>query len=168
MRENSIEPRVGQRLCTRGFTLPELVIVMILAGLMAAYAMPKFESAMSLRNDAWRDQVQAAMRYAQKTAVSHRRLVCAGVAGSVVNLTIATVRGSTTCNGNLAGPDGVSQFGSSGASDVATTVSPAGTIYFQPDGRVTSDAAGVTTSTRTFTFTGAPSLVLYGETGYAQ
>lgn len=167
MRENSIERRArGALIPARGFTLPELVIVMILAGLMAAFALPKFDAALSLRNDAWKDQVQAAMRYAQKTAVSHRRLVCATVTTTSITLTISTTRGAA-CSAGLAGPGG-GLVESSDSSDVTVTLSPSGVIYFQPDGRATSDEAGSTATTRTFSFTGASSLVLYGETGYVE
>ena len=53
----------------RGFTMVELIIVMILVGVMAAYAVPKFAAMTNLSQDAWRDQVKSALRYAQKAAV---------------------------------------------------------------------------------------------------
>ena len=151
-----------------GFTLPELLIVMILAGILAAFVIPKLDAIMGVRTDAWRDQLTAALRYAQKTAVSHRRLVCLDVANTSITLRIASSRAAADCDTDLAGPGGSSEFGSSGSSNVTVSVSPAGRLYFQADGRVTTDAAGTSTPTRTFTIPGANSLVLYGETGYAE
>jgi hypothetical protein len=49
-----------------------------------------------------------------------------------------------------------------------TTVSPAGVLFFQPDGRVTSDGAGTTASNRTISLTGASSIVVRGETGHVE
>ncbi|HIV73436.1 MAG TPA: prepilin-type N-terminal cleavage/methylation domain-containing protein [Candidatus Aquabacterium excrementipullorum] len=152
----------------RGFTLPELLIVMILAGIVAAFVIPKLDAIMGVRTDAWRDQLTAALRYAQKTAVSHRRLVCMDVAGTSITLNIATTRAATSCNTGLAGPVGSSEFGTSDSSSVSVSVSPAGTLYFQADGRVTTDGAGATTTTRVFTISGTNALTLYGETGYAE
>ena len=151
-----------------GFTLPELLIVMILAGILAAFVIPKLDAIMGVRTDAWRDQLTAALRYAQKTAVSHRRLVCMQVADTSITLRIASTRGAADCDTDLAGPNGSSEFGSSGASSVTVSVSPSGPLYFQSDGRVTTDVAGTNTATRTFTISGTDNLVLYGETGYAE
>ena len=146
----------------------ELIIVMILVGIMAAYAVPKFEAMTSLSNDAWRDQIKAGLRFAQKAAVSHRRLVCVDLGTSSITLQIASARGSSSCDTPLIGPGGTGSFGSSTASNAAASVTPAGTIYFQPDGRSTSSGAGGTTQGRSIGITGAQGLTLYGETGYVQ
>jgi len=49
-----------------------------------------------------------------------------------------------------------------------TAVSPAGTLYFQPDGRVTSDGAGNTAANRTITANGIASISIVGETGHVE
>jgi prepilin-type N-terminal cleavage/methylation domain-containing protein len=152
-----------------GFTMVELIIVMILVGILAAYAVPKFAAMGSLSNDAWRDQVKAALRYAQKAAVSHRRLVCVDLSASTVAIQIASAHGATACNTPLGGPGGSGNFGGNPVPGAAAAVSPAGTIYFQPDGRATALNAGVHVTTgRSITVTGTPVLQLFGETGYVQ
>lgn len=152
----------------RGFTLPELVIVMVLAGIISVFVLPKLSALMGFGGDAWRDQLMAVMRYAQKVAISHRRMVCVTVGSGTASLRIATSRGATACDAALPGPDGSSEFGKSDSAVV--TVSPAlgGPLYFQADGRVTTDAQGSTTTQHTFTIQGAPALVLHGETGHVQ
>lgn len=151
-----------------GFTLPELIIVMILGGILAAVILPKISAVTAVQSDNWRDQVSAAVRYAQKAAISHRRLVCMSVSSGAVALQIAATRGSVNCSTNLSGIDGSASFGTSASNAATVSVSPGGTLYFQPDGRVTTDAAGASSATFTFSFTGASSLSLYGETGYVQ
>ncbi len=149
---------------TRGFTLPELVAVIVLISILAATALPKLQGALSFRDDGFHDQIVAALRYAQKSAVSHRRLVCATVAGTSVALTIASANPATTCSTVLPGIDG----GSNAAATQGTTtasISPSGTLYFQPSGRVTTDGAGTTTTARSIAISGQTTITVVGETG---
>ena len=147
-----------------GFTLIELIAILILVGVLAVVALPKFDTAISLRNDTARDEALAALRYAGQTALSHRRLVCADVSATAVTLRIATTRPASACDAALSGPDGGTTFTSNPGS-ASFTLSPAGTMYFQPDGRVTSDGAGTTASARTLSVSGAGSLSIGGESG---
>lgn len=151
----------------RGFTLPELIAVMVVVSVLAAVALPKFDAALTIRNDSWRDEVVSALRLARSTAVSHRRLVCAAVASGSVTLTIAAVNPATACSATLPGPGGAAAYTSS---NVATaSVSPAGTMYFQPSGRVTSDGAGSTASDRSISISGTSTAIsVIGETGHVE
>jgi hypothetical protein len=49
-----------------------------------------------------------------------------------------------------------------------SSLTPAGTIYFQPSGRVTSDAAGVDAGQWRITVSGSSAVVLTGETGHVE
>jgi MSHA pilin protein MshC len=148
----------------RGFTLPELVAVLMLAGILSVSALPKLQGALSFRDDGWRDQVVAALHYAHKSAVSHRRLVCATVGSSTVTLTIASANPATACSAALPGIDGQSAFADSKGA-AAASISPAGPLYFQPSGRVTTDGAGSSAVARTIAIAGQNNVVLVGETG---
>jgi hypothetical protein len=129
--------------------------------------MPKFDGALSLRNDTWRDEVVAALRTAHQTAVSHRRLVCASVSGGSVTLSIAAANPASACSASLPGPSGAATYTTSSGGTTAS-VSPAGTLYFQPSGRVTSDGAGNTVSSRTIVVSGTSAITVVGETGHVQ
>lgn len=152
---------------SRGFTLPELVAVLLMIGILSATALPRLEGVLSFRDDGWRDQLVAALHYAHKSAISHRRLVCASVAGAGVTLSIASANPASACSTLLPGLDGQALAADSKGGAVAS-VSPGGTIYFQPSGRVTSDGAGATASTRTITIAGQAPIVLVGETGHVE
>lgn len=157
-----------ERQCrARGFTLPELVIVLVLLGVLAAVALPRLQGAVAMHETAWRDQVTAALRHARATAIGHRRLVCATVTSGSVQLAIAAAHGATTCTATLPGPDGHADWARS-TTAVATTVTPAGTLYFQPSGRVTSDGAGLAASSRAIGIAGETDVVVFGETGHVQ
>jgi prepilin-type N-terminal cleavage/methylation domain-containing protein len=150
-----------------GFTLPELVIVLVLLGVLTAVALPKLDGALAMRETAWRDQIVAALRHARSTAISHRRLVCATVASGSVQLAIATAHGAGTCTAALAAPDGSAAWAADAAA-IATTVTPGGPLYFQPSGRVTSDGAGVNAAARTIAVAGESAITVIGETGHVQ
>lgn len=151
----------------RGFTLVELIAILLMVGVLAVVAMPKLDGALALRNDTARDEVLSALRYASATAQSHRRLVCADVGTTAVTLRIASARPASTCDSALAGPDGGTSY-TSNAGGASFAVSPSGTMYFQPDGRVTSDGAGSSASARTVTISGASSISVGGEGGYVR
>jgi prepilin-type N-terminal cleavage/methylation domain-containing protein len=150
-----------------GFTLPELIVVILLTSVLAAVALPKLNGATSFRDDAWRDQVVAALHHAHKSAISHRRLVCANVTTSAVTLSIASANPATACNTALPGVDGNASAAVNGGS-AATTQAPAGTLYFQPSGRVSTNGAGTAVTTTTIRITGQTNIVLVGESGHVE
>lgn len=147
----------------RGFTLVELVMVIVILGLLAVVALPRLSDSSTFQAVAFRTNVVSALRYAQKTAVSHRRLVCATVTASSVTLSIASTYGSTTCDTALAGPDGSTAFATNASSLIT---SGTGTMYFQTAGSITNDAAGTTPTDYTIAVSGMSSITVAGVTGY--
>lgn len=145
----------------------ELIMVMVVIAVLAAYAMPRMSSFSAMTSAAWRDQVVTALQYAHSSAVSHRRLVCVSVATGAVSLQIATTQPATSCNANLTGIDGGANF-AVGSSSSGVTVSPSGVMYMQPDGRVTTDGAGNTSSKFTVSVSGEDNITVQGETGYVE
>lgn len=152
----------------RGFTLVELVVVIILLGILSVTALPRLSGSSAFSEAGFHAEVLAALHYAQKTAVSHRRLVCAEIAASSVTLRIASGNPSAACTtGNsalLRAPDGTDAF----ASSTSSTLAPTTTLHFQPDGRITSDAAGTTVLSTSLAVTGMPAITIQGATGYVK
>lgn len=166
------DPLRARGVSQRGFTMNELIMVLVIGGVIAAFAVPKLASFMSVRDDAWRDALASSMRMAQKFAVGHRRLVCASVTNTTVSLRIASANPATACNTDLPGPSGGTTFASASNSQATTVVSaggsPASTLYFQPDGRVTTDGAGTSAVDWTITPTAAAVISIFGETGHVE
>jgi len=149
-----------------GFTLPELLGVIVLTSVLAVIAMPSLDSVFGFRDEAWRGELIAALRNARQTAVAHRRLVCVNIATSGVSLRIAAANPASACSDPLVGPDGQSVYAT--GSGTATTLIPAGTLYFQPSGRATTDAAGATSASWQITITGQSAITVLGETGHVE
>jgi prepilin-type N-terminal cleavage/methylation domain-containing protein len=151
----------------RGFTLPELIAVLVIVGILAVVALPRLQGAVSLRDDAWRDQVVAAMHFAHKSAISHRRLVCATVGSASVALAIASANPATSCSATLTGIDGQA-FVAVANGGAAASLAPAGTIYFQPSGQVSADGAGNSVTSWTIGIASLAAIVLVGDTGHVE
>jgi prepilin-type N-terminal cleavage/methylation domain-containing protein len=150
----------------RGFTLAELIVVLVIVAALSAVAVPRLNGAVSLRDDAWRDQVVSALRQARRTAVASRRLVCASVATGNVALSIAGANPALACSAAVPGFDGGAAARAANAP--TTSASPAATIYFQPSGRISSDAAGTLVTDFSVAIAGVASVTVIGETGHVE
>jgi MSHA pilin protein MshC len=156
-------PRAG-----RGFTLVELITVMILLGILSVVVLPRLEQGAMFGAVSFRDRVASSLRYAQKTAVSHRRLVCGTVAADRLTLTVATAFGDAACANALAGSDGGQPAALSPNATVTLTAVPAGPLYFQPSGAVSSDGAGAVPTDFALTVTDQTAIAVNGATGHVE
>lgn len=147
-----------------GFTLVELIVVIVLAGVMAAVFAPRWRGGTGFEERGLRDQIVAGLRYAQKSAIAARRTVCVQFSSAPdrVDFTISGAYGAANCAGGsaLAGPDGanlsVVASGNSGFS-----ASPASLVF---------DAAGRPNAAASVAVNGLPAalnVVVESETGYA-
>jgi len=123
-----------------GFTIIELVMVIVLLGTLSATAMPKFFSKNSYADRALFDDALHAASYAQKLAIATGCPVLFSI-----NSDAYTLRRSTTCNSEIYTLDvphpssGASQF-SGGESDISLTATPSSSITFSALGNASSDA----------------------------
>lgn len=151
----------------RGFTMVELIAVMLIIGVLAVVAMPRMNTTDNLRGAAWRDQVQAAALQARSVATSHRRLVCLAVATGEVRMRMASTNPATTCDTSLPGPDGDARWATDPQA-LSISASPAATLLFLPDGRVTQPATPGTATNFTIEIAGQTTLTVLGSTGHVQ
>lgn len=151
----------------RGFTMIELITIMIILGILAVAAIPRMDSATSFRSVEFRDRVIAALRYAHKTATSHRRLVCATLTRTSLTLDIDnSATKDNNCDVGLMIPGSTMASFSATQDGFGNPLAPDPTaLYFQPDGRVTSDRVGATPANFDNIVDGNR-VVVWGATGY--
>ncbi len=79
-----------------GFTTVELVVTLVIVGILAAIALPRFQDSAAFTQRGFYDEVKAALCYAQKLAIAKRREVCVDFPPGQVVLTFnpTTVSGA--------------------------------------------------------------------------
>lgn len=151
-----------------GFTLTEVIVVMIVMGILSAVALPRIMDNRAFISAAFYADVVSALRYAQKSAVSHRRLVCATFTATAVTLSIAAANPASACGAALPSPDGAA-YQSKDGSIQASGYPAGGVLYFQPSGTITRDGAGATVYSGNIAITSqGVSIKVEGATGYVE
>ena len=157
--------RLPRRQChaSAGFSLIELVVVIVLLGIVAAVAMPRLQGGSGFEERGFRDEVVAALRYAQKSAVAARRTVCA-------NFSTGPAQVSFSVSNAYPAADCTSGSALIGPSSTPLVVTAAGTTSFAAlPAAIVFDAAGRPGAGATINVAGLPAslaITVEAETGY--
>ena len=147
-----------------GFTLTELVVVMVIVAILAAFAVSRFSS-QSFDTLGFTDQTAAMLRYAQKTAVSQRRTVCVSISGNAISLSYTPCPGGTV----LPLPGSSGNFPVSAPSGVSVTLTGTTSPFsFSALGQPSSSSGVPLTAQLTVTIVGdvTNAITVEQETGY--
>ncbi len=150
-----------------GFTLAELVTVMVLIGILAVFAIPRMVSPDQFSARGTRDFVGAALRHAQKSAIAMRRNVCVGITATQLTMTYAASPGANQpCSSSELANPGNGRAYSDPSNALQASVSPAVTLIFDAQGRPLAPPATPRTTALTLTVNGhASPLTIEPETG---
>jgi len=139
-----------------GFTLVELVVILVLIGVVAAVAAPRLLATRAVDEIAFVQESRAALRFAQRAAIAQRRQVCVTFTATSIAFTIATSFGAA-CSVALSGPGGEAPY-------TVTT----GTSGFAPvPANFSFDARGVPTTGQTLNVAGV-GITIEAGTGYVR
>lgn len=119
---------------SRGFTMVELILVIVIAGILAAVAAPRMLGRTGFDTRGFADQLAATVRFAQKLAVAQHTDVYVRLTASD-----ATLCYDAPCATLAPGPGGEKPYTVSVPSGVA--ISPATTLHFDAGGRPVNLAA---------------------------
>lgn len=153
----------------RGFTMIELIVVMILVSVLSAVVMSRIDID-TFRQRGFHDTLKAGLQFARKSAIAKRRQVCVALAGTgtagagVVSFTVATAApegGAVACptatSLNLPSRDSNCSVGNA-------VCTPSGVAVNGPD--FYFDAIGKPSAGATFSSTGQSDITVEQETGY--
>lgn len=165
------------RHATRGFTLVELIMVLVLLGVMAVVFLPGAGGASAVKERGFRDGVFTTLTHARRVAVASRRYVCVNLSagtGSSATVSVALDPGSTpetalsiTCSQAVSLPSTLS------GCTVNTLCAPGGVtlggatrVVFDPQGRSVSTPG--TVAAATVTVSNQTSVTVAADTGLVQ
>ncbi|MBM4131628.1 hypothetical protein FJ250_11485 [bacterium] len=154
-----------------GFTLVELITILVVVAILAAVAAPRFFTRSAFEERGFYDEVLATLRYAQRVAIAERREVCVALTASSVALSLnpSTTSGAA-CSATVNDPGSSTPYAIAVPAGLTLSMTfPNASFRFNGLGQPV-DNAGNALGNQTLTLSGADTrtVTIWGQTGYVQ
>ena len=153
-----------------GFTMVELIVMMVVLAIVSAVAIPRLTQLGSFKDVAYRDEIKAVLAYARKAAVARRRYTCvvfaAGTSVATVSAELVTPDAHVgSCPyAALKTPSGLSNSTPPSGVSITSPALPL-TIQFNPEGKPTV-GGGTTIVVTNSANSNTSSVTVEAESGY--
>ncbi len=131
---------------SQGFTLVELVTVIVILGVLAVVGASKFATNSTFVDSQYHQEIISAFRYAQKIAIASQCDVSIALTANSYALTY-----SGTCSGSVKHPADQQPFSEGGMNSSITTT--ANTFVYDAEGNITPSTGGTVNVGSSFTIT---------------
>ncbi len=167
--DSRLSPPADSRLSSRreysaqaqfGFTVLELVVVMVVIGILSVVVLPRLDVLDGFDQLGYRDRVKATLEYARKSAVAQRRNVRVQINSSVTTVTVE----QATPEGDVGTPGSYAALNLPGSN--TNTFNPPSGVTLTPNVTLTFDPLGKPSAAATLTVSGSGNITVEAETGY--
>ena len=144
---------------TAGFTLIELIAVLILTAILGIVIAPRMATRSTFDTRGFADTTRSTLQHARRVAIAQRRTVCGNFASGSLSFSQSTVNGAASCNLALSDPSTGGTLSLTPPSGVSLGVTPASFTF---------DGLGRPSSAVAITITGdvTRSLTIEADSGY--
>lgn len=152
----------GSGRAVQGFTLIELIVVLLLTGLLAVVALPRMLDDKAFQSRGFRDATMATLRLAQKSAIAERRTTCVAFEPNSVSVTLRSVAGNSAC----AYAVGAGEVGLGPGGDPYVVTATAGITFTTTPTNFSFSPLGRASVSNTISINGETNIVVEAESGY--
>lgn len=151
-----------------GFTLIELITIILVMAILAAVAAPRFMQRAAFQERGFQDATRSILRYAQRVAIAERREVCVALTPATVALTLNPLPAAgAACTAIVTAPGESGPYVIAAPPGVALAF-PNPVFPFNALGQPIDDATGATLPDQVIALPGSslPAITVFGQTGY--
>jgi MSHA pilin protein MshC len=149
-----------------GFTMVELIVIMIIVGIMAVTVLPRMDGLTSFDAIGYADQLKAVLRHAQKSALAQRRAVIVDFSGALPTLAHTSGSACAASGTPMNYPASLHDRGPSTALPGVSGGLSSAWVCFDTLGKPYGSSLAAMTATATINITGATAISIEPETGY--